>query len=150
MPKEKKRLSKRAIKILRWVQEQITAEPLRLDMGRILATGEETLQMYKRRPACNTVGCIAGWISQYGKGKVKPIYDHDAEEKAYVLLGSTFDSSNQEFFASIYGLFYTRWPHKLKQALEKTNSQTKPHAKVVCKAIDEWIEGDGRFKEDAS
>lgn len=51
-------MNERAVKLLRQVQEELTAEPKRFSMATWLRTpfNDDTT------PACGTVGCVAGWV----------------------------------------------------------------------------------------
>lgn len=80
MKTKQKKLSKKAIALLRKVQKTITEEPLRLNMGtwarqdaeeNIVILGDEISpqdisEVEVKLPACGTVGCIAGWTAIHG------------------------------------------------------------------------------------
>jgi hypothetical protein len=139
------------VKLLRKVQRHILAEPRRLNMG-YLAKHQEG----PGAPACQTVGCIAGWASILGSRKVEWPADEEGDvlvegtnelwtlgrHKLRLTEGQTkrlFTEPGQEDNAA--GLL--GWPERLSQAYQKAKSAAA-RAKVTAKRIDLFIKSGGR------
>lgn len=130
-------------KLLRKVQAHILEEPKRLHMGNWVRW---TNKSDKEKPACGTVGCIAGWsvllTSRQGKtfrqkvsalmGDEKP----DVETLAIQRLKLTRPQC--------YRLFYqASWPQLEKEAFDLAQSATA-RAVITAARIDLFIKSRGR------
>jgi hypothetical protein len=151
-----KKLTAKARKLLLKVKAHILEEPLRLRMGEFIRTkvvdgssydvetlgfGQEGNSRDIKYPACNTVGCIAGWIDLLSNGMPRTAASsarraERAERFATKALG--YNSNQEENPAS--GLFYqTGWAPKFVHRYDRAKTP-KTRAKIVAEVIDNFIE----------
>lgn len=167
------KLKKRTVNLLRKVQAHILEEPKRLDMsdwGVAYATGtktriEGTTDKEVPVPACNTVGCVAGWSIFLGRPKLwkdlikataenKAIYDNEdtaldetlnsPKYEAERILGITDEQGERLFFFKKWSFRnpLSGWPEKFSDAYKKAKT-AKQRAKVTAARIDRFIDTDG-------
>jgi hypothetical protein len=139
---------KTAYGLLREIQREMRAEPLRVDMEEWLS--REVAGNYKGRPApaCGTVGCIAGW----GRVIAAPRSRKDSDVLMARLLGFKSDikpshyggdgfvPSGGGFAPNLAPLFFTeQWPEPFRSRLHNEENGTAAYAEVVCDRIDAFI-----------
>ena len=126
-------------RLLRRVQRQILAEPKRLDMLKLLMRGREAVKCYGKDmlPLCGTVGCIAGWTVELGKG-------HRAKASitaAAKLLRLTDEQANRLFFFAFH-CSRSYWPANFEAAYD-TATTDEARAQITSDRIDHFIRTKG-------
>lgn len=126
------------------IKAAITKEPKRMNMCQF--ADYATYRFFaSERPACNTVGCIAGWgiILESGKPEskfqtlVEPIRELSKERKSVVNRAAKLLGINKAQAEDLF--FLNSWPIKFNRRLEKFIPGTAAYARVVCQRIDHFI-----------
>lgn len=122
------------IELLRKVQEQIMAEPKRLNMQFFIMKRENSKNYLRQWPACGTVGCIAGWTVQMSGFA----YEHDSSVgvKAAALLDITFSQADRLFHVHF-------WPERFRNSIRIFPPQSPEYALVTKERIDYFIDTKG-------
>lgn len=130
------------------VKEMILEEPARVDMGVWRTTDVEG---YDLKPACSTVGCIAGWAAisylmetrklKRPKTAANQMSAFDVEEISRKALNMG-NRDSWELFDEM------RWPKDLWEALSEEEAGTPGYAAVVAQAIDRYVACDGHWKKE--
>lgn len=135
-------------RLLRRVQKHILAEPQRYDQDKVLIVPEDYYYNPIRKPACGTVGCIAGWATLLADGKKEisetpsPFQISRTYEHARKLLGL-----DEEQFQRLCG-FSADWPFEFRQEyIDDPQSQNDlvHNAQLASKRIDKFIESKGQL-----
>lgn len=120
-----------AASLLRKVSQHIMEEPKRCDMDYWMLRGI-TMRQCKdedHRPACGTVGCIAGWI--------KVLSGSEETDSAYRvasgLLGLTGHKGDSLFYIN-------SWPAGYRNRIDGEVAGTPKYAQVVADRIEDFIE----------
>lgn len=125
-------------KLLRKVRDHILEEPRRIHMEQWLIKGSKYINMILGRqrgaPACNTVGCIAGWTAQLSESKAE---SWDCASVAVRKLKINYAQTKLLFHVE-------NWPEDLQIKIGKYRNGTKSYAKVVAQRIDRFIETRGK------
>lgn len=90
--------------VLEHVSSLMDAEPLRVDMAvfkqsyqeRIKETGDAWLKQYGPAPACDTVGCLAGWSAIVAQLEDSTVNTYDAP--VCRMLGLDYNQREELFF----------------------------------------------------
>ena len=124
------------------VKEAITVEPARIRMDGVIYSPQGLLRViqegyHTRKPDCNTVGCIYGWmlvLSRKPEGKI--LQEPDGWEAFNSLFGSQVcqikEWKEDEFDCDVYRLCYTNFPVE--------QSGTPEYAKTICDRITKFQE----------
>lgn len=125
----------RGVELLRAIKQHILEEPKRINMSHWLLTGYDSMRHLQEfeRPACNTVGCIAGWAC-FLTGNTEASAC-DVPEEGRRLLGLTNQAADKLFYIS-------GWPDDLTLRYCQSSNQSEYHcvrAQVTAEAIDWFI-----------
>lgn len=122
------------------VCQLILADPEVILMNTFSASAHEINTDNLKMPACETVGCIAGWVLARSLNNCTGLYHYsqsDIEIEACKLLGFLHpgDSPNDS-----ERLFYPHlWPEDWMKKLDSTKYQTPEYAQVVVDYIHYFI-----------
>lgn len=122
--------AKTAYGLLRDVQRVILAEPTRVNMGVFTAPADDVARI-NRRPACNTVGCFAGWVNVLSVGRLAAMNADDFQ--AENLLGHDLN------YRLPTGLQHYVFNGGGGDACGTTDPGTPAHARAVVRRIDGFI-----------
>lgn len=147
---KKKKLSAKAIRILRKVQAHILEEPKRYDQNDVLthftekelASRKGLGQDNKNIPKCGTIGCIGGWVNVLTK---KPIDDCDSLDMAAETLGLDYEQRSRLFAAPEQDpeeVDPDGWPEDLQRAYYAAKTAAG-RARVGARRIERFIKTDG-------
>lgn len=115
-----------AYDLLQDVKKVILEEPLRLDMSIVCLRGEG-ISLDILKPACGTVGCLAGWVLVL-TGRTKPNEaNFGMTGEARDLLGLDREQGSRLFF-----------PQDLISP--ENTRQTRAHARATIKHLDAFCE----------
>lgn len=130
------------------VKAMILAEPARIHMG---VWRETDVEYFDPKPACSTVGCIAGWSAiaylmekkklKRPKTAAEKMESWEVQDIAEQSLGMGERDSWQLFDES-------HWPVDLNDALRLREPGTPEYAAVVAQAIDRYVACDGHWEND--
>lgn len=134
------------------MQEVVLAEPRKLDMrvgvierdedgnARTPAGFLEDEFAPASWPPCGTVGCIAGTLCVLSSRRPGRYFgEGGTQSTACRLLGIAENAWKED-----HSLFFKEnWPRPLQKRLARCRPGSAAYARVVCAAIDQWIEGDG-------
>lgn len=130
--------------LLRRVIDRIAEEPARIDMdvwGRRADDHEYISRVdFKRAPACNTVGCIAGWVALDGVSAAK-IRRMDKWSLARVMQSAEFDAADRLKITGLQRmrLFYEdSWPAIYRRGLGKAETP-RAYGRAVINRIKHFI-----------
>ncbi len=126
------------VPLLRKIQAEILKEPRKMNME-IWRMPIDCIPE-KRRPPCNTVGCIAGWAVALDKKLTSQQFYKIANivELGLEALGLKDWFEGKKLFYPAY------WPIKYYNQLQKFNYGTKKYAEVVARRINHFIKTDGK------
>ena len=128
-------ISMTPIEIYDEIERVILEEPKRIYMDTYTVNPKNIDEA--DRPACNTVGCIAGWAVAIGKNKIGKLHRvKDIPDKAVKLLGIDYDMAHRLFH------YYPDYEYVAVAG-------TKAYAKAVVKHMEEFRQGIPHLKHPA-
>lgn len=129
MKTKEKKSGKLNVKLLEKIREHILDEPKRMNMGCWITQGEDL------KPACKTVGCIAGWAVALSIPKTRrtfakdlPVSSVDIERMAEELLRLPHYHTDELFLP-------LHWPERFTHRLNKYAPGSQKYAAVVSARI---------------
>lgn len=114
-----------AYELLSEICKLIIAEPLRYDQGSYIIRPDDVRYRTRQFPACNTIGCVAGWVCTL---RLKDRFSYvDIVDLATGILGLN-PSQTKELFAAAPDIFWNGF-------CDMIPAQTKEHAEAGVKHI---------------
>ncbi len=135
------------VELLEKVRKHILEEPKRINMKNwiinpfILRDKFQELKYQNKLPACDTVGCIAGWALQVSSKKKLTSFD---KGDAQVKLNLTYEQANRLFLLENMATDKNYWPAYFENKLKNLNPGTRAYARVVSQRIKHFIATGGK------
>lgn len=116
------------------VRRAILAEPKRVDMGKWLATNPRQFMDRQQAPACNTVGCLAGWGAALAapSRQIVVTIAHQWKAASYAQKFLIPYSANRDADS----LFHGGGPYPFPK---NANPGTRSYVRAVVRNLDRWM-----------